>query len=159
MAFFVLVHEVHLFEIRKILATFIVYYIQNMEALEIEPTNPKALGIKFTPSGILSIYGVSLEEDPKPFYQRLQDWVVEYIKAPAATTILSVRLKYFNTSSSKCLFDLMKLIATINESNSILTITWYYEDGDEDMQDTIRLFEELIKHKIELLQVDSYTAG
>ena len=127
-----------------------------MELLEIRQTTPKSLGVKFSPEGVLTIFGVSCDEDPKPFYQLLKNWVKEYLTNPSIKTDLFIRLKYFNTSSAKCLLDLIESIVVINQSKSLLSITWYYEKGDEDMQEAIILFEDLVNHKIEQVQVESY---
>jgi len=43
---------------------------------------------------------------------------------------VSIRLEYFNTSSSKCLMDFLK---RIEKSPVNATILWYYEEEDEDM--------------------------
>ncbi len=127
-----------------------------MELLEISAENSKATGVLFSPSGVLELKGVSCEEDPKPFYQRLKDWVQEYLHQPAVRTEFSVRLKYFNTSSARCLFELMEQLTALSKTGKELVIRWYYEEGDEDMEDSVKMFEELIHHKIELIPVGTY---
>ncbi len=127
-----------------------------MDLLEIIPSTSKSVGVKFSPEGILHIFGVSCEEDPKPIYQILKSWIEGYLLSPSTKTTLSVKLKYFNTASAKYLLDLLESLVLLNKSNSQLSIVWYFEKGDEDMQESIILFEELIKHKIEQVQVESY---
>lgn len=130
-----------------------------MEVLEITAPvkNSKTVGIQFLPDGKLTIYGVSCDEDPKPLYQKLNGWILEYLKELPQKTELFIRLKYFNTSSARCLMELMKLLTKIDETENELEITWYYEDGDEDMLDAIRVFEALIHHPIEPVLVFSYS--
>lgn len=130
-----------------------------MEVLEIPASvkNAKTVGVKFSPDGKLTIHGVSCDEDPKPLYQQLSGWIKGYLEEPQAKTELFIRLKYFNTSSARCLMDLMKLLTKIDETGNELEITWYYEDGDEDMLDAIRVFEALIHHPIEPVVVFSYS--
>jgi hypothetical protein len=72
---------------------------------------------------------------------------------------LSTCLKYFNTSSSKCLYELLETIVLLDKADKNLTITWCFEKDDEDMEETIVLFEDLIKRKIDRVAVDSYTIG
>lgn len=131
--------------------------MMNMEVLEIKAKDPKGAGVKFLPEGVLTIHGVSCDEDPKPFYQKLKDWVKNYIGKPADKTELYIRLKYFNTSSARCLLELIELLTLLTESGKELNITWYYEEGDEDMLDSIRTFEDLVNHRIEPVQVNSYS--
>jgi hypothetical protein len=128
-----------------------------MELLEIQAKNPKSAGVKFLPEGVLTIHGVSCDEDPKPFYQKLKDWVKEYIGRPAEKTEFYIRLKYFNTSSARSLLELIELLTLLSESGKELMITWYYEEGDEDMLDSIKTFEDLVHHRIEPVQIASYT--
>ncbi len=127
-----------------------------MELLEIQLVNDKSMGVKFSPQGVLTLHGVSCDEDPKPLYQELKAWVQKYLEVPAEKTELYVRLKYFNTSSAKCLLDLIELLTQLTKNGKQLMITWYYENGDEDMLDAITMFEDLIHYKIEAVEVDSY---
>ncbi|HSZ24200.1 MAG TPA: DUF1987 domain-containing protein [Cytophagaceae bacterium] len=128
-----------------------------MKQLEIKPINPKSVGVIFSPDGVLTISGVSCDEDPKPLYQQLKNWVAEYIANPAENTEFSIRLKYFNSSSAKCLFDLLESLNPIFHSGKALTIYWYYEEADEDMLDVITAFEDLIPAKIEKIKINSYS--
>ncbi len=115
------------------------------------------MGVKFSPQGVLTLHGVSCDEDPKPLYNQLKEWAKEYISRPAEKTEFYIRLKYFNTSSAKCLMELLELMTLLTQSQKTLVITWYYEDGDEDMFDSIKVFEDLIHHKIEPVLVSSYS--
>ncbi len=128
-----------------------------MTLLEIVPGSPKSIGVKFSPDGVLSIYGVSCDEDPRPIYEQLKNWIKDYCLSPAPKTEVFIRLKYFNTSSSRCLFELLQTILLLDKANKNLVITWYFEKDDEDMEESIVLFEDLIKRKIEKVAVDSYS--
>jgi len=127
-----------------------------MNLLEIKPATSKSVGVKFSPDGVLQLYGVSCDENPKLIYDQLKDWVKKYLSAPAPVTEFSIRLKYFNTSSSKTLYELLETIILLDQTNKKLKILWHYEKDDEDMEETIVLFEELIKRKIDKVAIDSY---
>jgi hypothetical protein len=43
---------------------------------------------------------------------------------------VNIRLEYFNTSSSKCLMDLLR---RVEKSAVTASVNWYYESEDEDM--------------------------
>ena len=47
--------------------------------------------------------------------------------------IANFKFEYFNTSSSKCLFDIFRKLNIVKESGFDLSINWYYEEDDEDM--------------------------
>jgi hypothetical protein len=70
---------------------------------------------------------------------------------------LSVRifLKYFNTSSSKCLFDLLSDIKDIQDNNNTeLDMTWNYVEGDEEMEEEITDFKESLDMSFEIKGVE-----
>lgn len=77
----------------------------------------------------MEISGRSIPENSIAFYTPLLDWVDEHLKAGGAVEV-SIRLEYFNTSSSKCLMDLLK---RVEQSAAEATVLWYYEEDDEDM--------------------------
>lgn len=77
----------------------------------------------------MEISGRSIPENSIAFYTPLLDWVDEHLKAGGALEV-SIRLEYFNTSSSKCLMDLLK---RVEQSAAEATVLWYYEEDDEDM--------------------------
>ncbi|HVD97021.1 MAG TPA: DUF1987 domain-containing protein [Cytophagaceae bacterium] len=130
-----------------------------MELLEIPIKDPRSMGVKFSPQGALTLHGVSCDEDPKPLYQKLKDWVKGYKDKPAEKTEFFIRLKYFNTSSARCILELIQELTPLSKTGKSLVVTWYYENGDEDMLETIRAFEELINHKIEPVVIESYSRG
>lgn len=77
----------------------------------------------------MEISGRSIPENSIAFYTPLLDWVDEHLKAGGVVEV-SIRLEYFNTSSSKCLMDLLK---RVEQSAAEATVLWYYEEDDEDM--------------------------
>lgn len=85
-------------------------------------------------NGFLEISGKSIPENSIAFYQPLYAWLDNYATNPAAKTELKISLEYFNTSSSKCLLDVLRKLDVLNKSGkSSVSVTWYYEDGDDDM--------------------------
>ncbi len=75
------------------------------------------------------IFGRSIAENSIAFFTPLLEWGDEYLKV-VFTLDVSIRLEYFNTSSSKCLMDLLK---RVEQSPAEATVLWYYEEEDEDM--------------------------
>jgi hypothetical protein len=50
-------------------------------------------------------------------------------------TEITVKLEYLNTSSSKCLLELLKKAEQIVEGSRSVEVKWYFESGDDDMQE------------------------
>ena len=79
-------------------------------------------------TGNLTISGRSIPENSIQFYQKAMDWLDEYIKAPQADTEFTVKLEYFNTSSSKCLVEIFRKLEGIYNDGKIVNIMWFYEE-------------------------------
>ncbi|HNT42321.1 MAG TPA: DUF1987 domain-containing protein [Tenuifilaceae bacterium] len=91
--------------------------------------------INFDPtSGVIRMEGRSIPENVIDFYQPILGWVEEYGKNIQPETTVHLKFEYFNTSSSKRIFDLMKKFEKIGiETGTKVTINWYYEEDDEDI--------------------------
>lgn len=85
--------------------------------------------IKFVPEEqALVLSGRSIPENAVDFYRPVLDWAQSVPKDFKLK--VQVQLEYFNTSSSKCLMDLLK---RVEQSPAEATVLWYYEEEDEDM--------------------------
>ncbi|MEA2028895.1 MAG: DUF1987 domain-containing protein, partial [Campylobacterota bacterium] len=98
-----------------------------MQNINIEQT-------KFTPAvlldcdqGLIEIRGDSLPENTIKFYQPLMDGLDEYLKMPKEQTIVNLKLTYFNSSSSRFLFDLFDLLEAVSNDHKIV-INWLYDE-------------------------------
>lgn len=102
-----------------------------MENLKIDVT-------KYTPEisldkdkGIISMIGKSYPENTFEFYEPVMKWVSEYFDNNAKEkTIVNLEIIYFNSSSSKLLFDFFDLIEEASSENSI-EINWIYDEENE----------------------------
>ena len=85
-------------------------------------------------NGIMEVTGRSVPENAQKFYNSILTWIEEYSLEPFTVTELNFYLYYFNTSSSKIIFDVMKKIQKIHdEGKTTAQINWCYEDDDSDM--------------------------
>jgi len=93
--------------------------------------------IYFNPGkGLLDIRGKSSPENPLIFYKHLHDSIDKFGETSHANLILNAAFEYFNTSSSKCIYILFKKINDLRtEKGKNVKVNWYFEDGDEDMQE------------------------
>ncbi|MEM9324537.1 MAG: DUF1987 domain-containing protein [Bacteroidota bacterium] len=125
-----------------------------MEKIFIEPTRVTPL-INFDPDeGILEIKGRSSPENSIQFYQTLMDALDDYaIKGQNALTA-NIAFEYFNTSSSKCLFDVFKKMSKIIDSGKDLTINWFYEEDDEDMMEAGEDYSDLLDLQFNFLEIE-----
>ena len=90
--------------------------------------------IEFDPKkGKLDIHGISVPESTREFYQPLMDSLNEYAVKPGLITTADINLAYFNTTSSKCLLDIFRIMKMIHDKGNQVVINWHYEKEDEDM--------------------------
>lgn len=84
-------------------------------------------------TGICLIEGESYLEDSFGFYDRLGKWISSFHKEGGTSIRLSVKLKYFNTSSSRSLLELFKTVKQVEQEGLKVHTTWYYPDIDPDI--------------------------
>ncbi|MEP2774087.1 MAG: DUF1987 domain-containing protein [Fulvivirga sp.] len=123
-----------------------------MENYTLTPT-PKTPRLYFNAGkGVFEMSGRSIPENSIEFYKPLMKWLDKYIDSPASTTQLSVNLEYFNTSSSKCLIEILRKLEAIKDQSDV-KVLWHYEDEDEDMMESGEDFKKLLSIPIELVVV------
>ena len=122
-----------------------------MEDLKYEGS-AKTPVVEFSSNGELFLKGRSIPENSIEFYKPLIEWLESYSESPNSTTVLSVQLEYFNTSSSKCILDVFKKLESI--SGSEITVKWHYEEDDEDMLEAGEDYEAIIDLPFEMIEVE-----
>lgn len=93
--------------------------------------------IYFNPTkGLLDIRGKSSPENPVAFYKHLNDCIDEFGDFEKDSLVLNIAYEYFNTSSSKCIYIIFKKVNDLRTlKGKEIKVNWYFEDGDEDMQE------------------------
>lgn len=124
-----------------------------MEVIILEGT-PKTPTIEFKPSeGYLLLRGRSIPENSIEFYKPLIEGLDAYFSSPQSKTTVDIQLEYFNTSSSKCVLDVLKKLEAIN-GNSEVIINWYYEEDDEDMLEAGEDYQAIINVPFKMIEVE-----
>lgn len=84
-------------------------------------------------TGLFEIRGMSCSEYAFNFYKPVFDWLDNYVKNPNEKTTVNVQLKYFNTSSAKCILQMFERIGALQDQKRFIEVNWYYERDDEQM--------------------------
>lgn len=122
-----------------------------MEKLVLEPSNLTP-SISFdADSGVLELKGRSIPENSLEFYQPVYEWLDKYVESPQDKTIVNIQFDYFNTSSSKCILDILKRIDKIDELGKDVLIKWYYDENDEDMMEAGEDYSDLLDAPFEII--------
>lgn len=83
-------------------------------------------------TGVCLLEGESYHENTWEFYNALMNWLNRYMQEVRGELQFSFRLTYFNTSSSKCLLDIMRLLKDYQNQGGQVTTYWYYPADDVD---------------------------
>lgn len=105
-------------------------------------------------TGVFEISGRSIPENSVEFYKPVLEWLDAYAKAPQAKTIANIKLEYFNTSSSKCILDVLKKFEVIAKTGADIVVRWHYESDDEDMQEAGEDYKDIIQVPFELVEIE-----
>lgn len=114
-----------------------------MEALRIEATIDTPEIILDNKNNQFEISGKSYPEDTKEFYATVLHWMDLYVVTPNPQTTFVFKLKYFNSSSYKPIFDILAKLEVIKIKNAKVKIEWYYKEGDSDMLEAGEEFADL----------------
>lgn len=118
-----------------------------------DPTT-KTPHINFDPeTGEFLLEGRSIPENSLEYYRPLVEWLENYLKNPKPSTILTVNLEYFNTSTSKCLVEIFRKLEVINGKSDV-RIYWHYEEEDEDMMESGEDFRKIVNIPIEIKKIE-----
>lgn len=108
-------------------------------------------------SGVISLEGRSLPDNPFEFYQPIFEWAEEFFNSDEVPLDLKFdfKLEYYNTASSKQIAKLFKLMEESPSSENI-TIRWFYYEDDDDMLEAGQRYDMLINlnFEFEILEED-----
>ena len=107
-----------------------------MENLEIKGES----GVYFIPevklnasTGVCEISGESYLEDTDEFYNNIINWLENYIREVNNPITFNFKLTYFNTSSSRSILNVLRVLKKYEESGGGITVNWYYPEDDESI--------------------------
>lgn len=101
--------------------------------------------------GEFLIRGISIPENTVDFYHGLIFSIQQYAKIPKEKTVVKLAYEYFNTSTSAIILKLIKAVEEI-ESGEV-SIIWYYEKDDFEMQEVGLDFQQMTSVSFELVEV------
>ncbi|UKN01212.1 DUF1987 domain-containing protein [Paracrocinitomix mangrovi] len=91
----------------------------------------------------LSIEGISIPENSKEFYKPVKEWITEYNKSSNDALEVNLKLDYFNTSSSFCILEILKMLNSASGKKQVY-VNWLYEADDEDMKEAGEEFQNIV---------------
>ena len=103
---------------------------------------------------IFEISGRSLPEDAVKFYEPILEWVDTYYNGePLKHTKFDFKIEYFNTASSKMIFEILTKLGSYHSLGYETEVGWYVDDDDENMQEAGEEFSDLIEVPIKIYTI------
>ncbi len=97
-----------------------------MTSLRLEPTKSSP-AVWFDPArALLGILGESYPENSFAFYAPLFEWLREVLPGLPALRV-QINVSYMNSSSTKCMLDLLEALEDAHAAGKRVELDWYYE--------------------------------
>jgi hypothetical protein len=114
-------------------------------------------GTRHTPDvklqeGQIRFTGRSVPSDPELFFSPIVDWIKSYCSGDMEHTLIELKFEYINTASTKWIFNILKLLGEHEKAGEKLNISWYYEQGDDDMFDLGMIFQSLVPSEFKFIE-------
>jgi len=82
--------------------------------------------------GYMKFEGESYLEDIVGFFKEINEWLEKYIKLDFEEFTFDCALEYFNSSTTKMLYNILRLMDA-NAVDKKVTVNWIVADEDDDM--------------------------
>ncbi|MEX8194876.1 DUF1987 domain-containing protein [Comamonas guangdongensis] len=127
-----------------------------MENLYIAPT-PSSPEVDFSfDAHTLSVRGESYPENAAAFYSDIISRLKDYLSVQTDTKIeVNIALAYFNSSSTKMLFNLIEALSNSAEAGNRVVLNWYHDEED----DTILEFGQELSEDFPALEFVTHPVG
>jgi len=115
-------------------------------------------GTRHTPEvklkkGRITFSGRSVPSDPELFFRPILEWVRTYCSGNMVHTRIELKFEYINTASTKWIFNMLKLLGEHEKAGEKLDISWYFEQGDDDMFDLGMIFQSLVPSEFKFIEI------
>lgn len=112
-----------------------------MENLKIEATKYTSEIDFNADENILRIIGKSTPENTFEFFEPVKEWLNNYFKEQRECTC-TFNVPYFNSSSSRVIYDIFDILSDANDNGSTLTVNWEYNEANENGEESGEEFKE-----------------
>ena len=125
-----------------------------MESLVLQPT-AHTPSVDLNPeTGIFVFKGRSTPENSVEYYDPIFKWLDKYVQNPLPKTIVNLHFEYFNTSSSKCILDVLKKFVKLHNAGNEVKIQWFYEEEDDDMKEAGEDYSDILDIPFEIQVIE-----
>lgn len=110
--------------------------IQSSKDLIVEPTRT-SFGVEFLfDQRLMRFSGDSYPENAYDFFHPLFQWVNKLVHHSHQPIFVEFRVNYFNTSSSKYLFQILEALHAFHENGNTVHVRFFMQENGEDTFET-----------------------
>lgn len=102
---------------------------------------------------MLSITGSSFPENAVVLYDPVVKWIDKFNFNEIEIFTLKISLEYYNTATSKKLFEVIKRLNQTYQDGTKIEIIWEYLGDDEDMFESGRYYSELVEIPFRFVEI------
>lgn len=111
--------------------------------------------------GRIFIMGRSIPENPGEFYRPIYEWVHQHKQQFDGKVVVGLGFEYINTTSAKWIYLMLKDISEAKDLMMNGRVNWYYEEGDDDMNELGAILKSLVDcpfvvTEVEKMHYDKY---
>lgn len=125
-------------------------------SLLIQPTSITPFVQLDADEGVLAFRGRSSPCASMEFYYPIMSSLDRFYTKGMPSITANFAFEYFNTSSSKCLFDILKRLVEFQRKGMIVNVNWFYEEEDEDMRETGEDYEDVLGLAFNYIEIEDF---
>ena len=108
-------------------------------------------------TGKCEITGESFPEKAAELYDRMMNWVEQYMREVKGPLDFDFKLTYFNTISSKRILQLMMRLREYADEGGVVRARWRYHPEDVDLEEDIEDLKLISKLDLEMVGDENMT--
>lgn len=116
-------------------------------------SSPQVIGDES--QALLSLSGESYPEHSFEFFAPILTWVTDVLARDERTFNLELRLTYLNTSSIKCLMDILDDLEEAHRNGRSVSVRWFYDSENDRALDLAEEFKEDLTLPFEIVAIES----
>jgi hypothetical protein len=89
--------------------------------------------ISLNSDGVFQIIGRPISGEVKELPHEVENWLDTYLLDPCDVTLIEINLEYIGGFKTGYYVEMVKKIKKVLALGKKLVVTWYYEEGDEDI--------------------------
>jgi hypothetical protein len=127
------------------------FKVEDIFKIEATPKSPAVYLNAKEGKGIIK--GRVIPENSIEFFLPIIKWFDAFPLTVTNSFELNCYFEYFNTSSSKCIEDVLKKMEYLKKAGVNAIVNWYYEEDDEDMLEAGEDYESIIRVPFKLIEI------